>query len=458
MATLMLFPRRFGKTTSVAMFLAMLLHVCRGIKIVVVSPTQDVSNMLLSATRGFFYEIKDAEERTVTNQAKMFTVAFLDEFASMSRQTLLSTGRVNSISARAPTVQGNKGITADLIVMDEASRIDESFINEVIAPLLTVNNTSMICISTAVGANNYFSKLFTAKRHDNLFLRFQVSLVCDECRVAKIKCTHKTHLMPAWLNPNNHERAKLFMPNQDLFDQEVMGAIIDTDAEGVFMTDWLQRWRQRPVCEVQALHYTVTFVDTYGGGSNELAIVTITYDASHQGIVVLGAASYHSKNPEEDAKCLQNYFIALRHHPWQTSATRNLVAIESNFGGNDSMYYYQKLIADVCVVTPINDAKSLGVRTTQHNKATAVTVVSSNLNDNAVHFAKEWVDTEGKVAIQQERLLRQMACIKREWRHGWSFSGKSSKRGGQMQNDDIAIAFLMAIYWHRTLCLNSPDD
>jgi hypothetical protein len=469
MATLMLFPRRFGKTTAVAMFLATLLAVCRGIKIVIVSPTQDVSNMLLSAARGFFYEIPDAEDRTVTNQAKCFSVAYMGEFANVSKQTQLATGRINSLSARAPTIQGNKGITADLIVMDEASRVDQSFINEVIAPLLTKNNTCMICISTALGANNWFSKLFTKNqgRHDDLFLRFRVDLVCDDCRKQKIKCVHKTHLMPPWLNPDNHDRAKLFMPNQDLFDQEVMGAIVDTNSEGVFTVDWLERWRQRPLIHLAftlgetGMTHTVTFVDTYGGGANELAMVTVLAGGEHKhhqgshsgGMIVLGVASYHSLRPDQDAASLQSYFTALARHPAQRYHTRNFVAIESNFGGNDSVNNYQRLIEQVCPVNFIDDTKTLGTRTTQSNKASAVTLVSSNLDENQLHFASDAIATDAKAEVVRERLLRQLARIRRQWKHGWSFSGKGSQKSGQVENDDIAIAFLLAMYWHRHLQL-----
>jgi hypothetical protein len=450
MATLMLFPRRFGKTTAVALFLATLLDVCRGVKIVIVSPTQDVSNMLLSATRKFFYEIENAKERTITNQSKYFSVAYRGECTQSSKETILSSGRVNSLAARAPTVQGNKGITADVVVMDEASRVDEGFIQEVIAPLLTKDNTSMICISTALGANNHFSKLFQDDGPNTKhFLRFKISLACDACREERIKCVHNTHLMPPWLNPNNHDRAKLFMPDQDLFDQEVMGVIVDSNGEGVFRTALLQQWRERPLLSVPSIIDTVTFVDTYGGGENEMAIVTVTYHSERRCMVVLGIDSFHSQNPEQDAAMLQGYFTALFQHPSQCTYSQNYMAVESNFGGNDMVNLYQQLAAQVCPVRFINDARSLGVRTTQSNKMSAVTIASSNLLDSALYFAQDLICTQGKSAVFQERLLRQLAQIRRTGRHGNSFSGKGSMKKGKVQNDDIAISFLLAIYWHR---------
>jgi len=75
---------------------------------------------------------------------------------------------------------GNRGAGAKCIVLEEAAFIDPNLFFKVVVPIHSVNNTSLIAISTPDDEFNYFSKLLELKRDDKdtpLFLTLQVWLV-----------------------------------------------------------------------------------------------------------------------------------------------------------------------------------------------------------------------------------------------------------------------------------------
>ena len=65
---------------------------------------------------------------------------------------------------------------------------------EVIVPLLEVENTALICISTPQDSMNFYSEMFTLKTPDGkpLFNTLEVSLVCAACKASENpeRCPH----------------------------------------------------------------------------------------------------------------------------------------------------------------------------------------------------------------------------------------------------------------------------
>ena len=87
---------------------------------------------------------------------------------------------------------------------------------ETVAPLLCMQQTSMIAISTLTSSFNFYSRLIKMRNKvtgDPLFSVFQVQLACDACieKGAAAECVHRLHLIPRWQSSDRHEMLKTVM-------------------------------------------------------------------------------------------------------------------------------------------------------------------------------------------------------------------------------------------------------
>ena len=176
MAAMIMTPRRSGKTTAAAMACAVLLYVGRGMELLVFSSGQEMSSTFMQKVKAYFLQLPNAHERILRNDVKRFSVAHIDAPAGLSAEQLFAGKHVNTLLARAATVNGNKGVSADVFFLEEAALIPQSILGEVIAPMLKVSNSALVMLSTRRGPENYFDKLFA--RDDDasrrLFSRLQM--------------------------------------------------------------------------------------------------------------------------------------------------------------------------------------------------------------------------------------------------------------------------------------------
>jgi hypothetical protein len=98
---------------------------------------------------------------------------------------------------------------------------------EVVCPLLEMDVTSLICISTILNKLNFFSKLVNLVDGDGkqVFLVLKFTLECDfpECKADPTRCFHKIHEIPRWQSRRKHKRIRLIMQDQyELLLRETM--------------------------------------------------------------------------------------------------------------------------------------------------------------------------------------------------------------------------------------------
>lgn len=117
--TLVCTPRRFGKTTAVSMFCAVLLATCPNIWISVFSTGQRASSSLLDLTAKFFYMLPNEGLCLGSNQ----------RIIKKNQEQLWTRGErpddVRKMFSYPSTVAGLKGVGGNVLVMEEASRLDE---------------------------------------------------------------------------------------------------------------------------------------------------------------------------------------------------------------------------------------------------------------------------------------------------------------------------------------------
>lgn len=128
-------PRRFGKTVAVGMFVGAMALVVAGCEQAIFSTGRRASNKLLELVGQLVSQVPGGAERIVKSNQE--TVWISHPCGAVSK--------INSYPSCAKTL---RGVGGDVVYMEEASFMDLAVFYEVIVPLLEVDRTALICIST----------------------------------------------------------------------------------------------------------------------------------------------------------------------------------------------------------------------------------------------------------------------------------------------------------------------
>ena len=130
-------PRRFGKTTAVAMFVAALMCCCPRMWVSIFSTGKRASKSLLVQIKEVISSVPTMEKRVISSNVEELWVQ------PVNTTTKKDQSRCYSYPS---SVKGLKGVSAKVIVMEEASRLSTDVFYEVVVPLLGVNNTAVLGI------------------------------------------------------------------------------------------------------------------------------------------------------------------------------------------------------------------------------------------------------------------------------------------------------------------------
>lgn len=93
-------------------------------------------------------------------------------------------------------VQTTRGTGGDIIVIDEAAHVKEDLFYETVVPILALEKTAFLGISTADSSSNYYSQLMETVDHEGkpFFRVIRAGRICDACQslpyAQKINCDH----------------------------------------------------------------------------------------------------------------------------------------------------------------------------------------------------------------------------------------------------------------------------
>jgi hypothetical protein len=155
---------------------------------------------------------------------------------------------------------------------------------EVVIPLLGVNGTSIVAISTPLGEDNWYSELIQKKMDDGsqLFNVIQYSLVCPECRKKGIsaQCAHRMDLLPPWKSESRQKLVKFLLGgSEDMFLTEAMGEISSSKSR-CFTEESLDQFLLYPLVNIPPLSSERTVfisIDPTSGVRSELAIASLFF-------------------------------------------------------------------------------------------------------------------------------------------------------------------------------------
>ena len=180
-SVLCLTPRRFGKTTAVAMFLAAYCICVPNSEQSVFSTGRRASQKLLELVRDMIKKTPWASRIVKCNQEELI----------LEGENVFDRRKIFSYPSCAKTL---RGVGGQVLYLEEAAYLDLSVFYEIVVPLLEMETTALIAISTPSDSLNFYSEMFELKdaQGDPFFRTINVSLVCDACRAAGqgSSCTH----------------------------------------------------------------------------------------------------------------------------------------------------------------------------------------------------------------------------------------------------------------------------
>jgi len=128
-------PRRFGKTVAVGMFVGAMALVVPGCEQAIFSTGRRASNKLLELVSQLVCQVSGAADRIVKSNQETVWISH-------------ACGTVSKINSYPSCAKTLRGVGGDVVYMEEASFMDLAVFYEVIVPLLEVDKTALICIST----------------------------------------------------------------------------------------------------------------------------------------------------------------------------------------------------------------------------------------------------------------------------------------------------------------------
>ena len=184
-------------------------------------------------------------------------------------------------------------------------------------PLLELDRTALICISTILDPCNYYSKLLELKDEngDSFFQVHRFTMACDACIEAGTpeQCTHMFRELPPWQSARKHRKIRAMMADEpELLMRETQGISSDLH-QRAFPQKFVRQWTMRAPFDHgarDAVRHVVLAIDPSGGGSSHFAVVSCFY---HLGtMAVCGLESVCAKSPDQYAAVLLQHCKLLR--------------------------------------------------------------------------------------------------------------------------------------------------
>jgi hypothetical protein len=159
-----------------------------------------------------------------------------------------------------------------VIVLEEAAHLKPALFHNVIVPLLTVQHTAMLAITSPGDEMNYVSILQDLKRPDGSpFLKnIAIGVVCDKCKEENnADCKHKLRRLPPWKTEERHDLVLAIygQQNKEAMMREAGGMVVSSHRylfEKKFVDAFKNSARYHFKYEVQLVEIGI---DPSGGGT-----------------------------------------------------------------------------------------------------------------------------------------------------------------------------------------------
>lgn len=433
-------PRRFGKTFAVGMFVSAYLMSVPNCKVCVFSPGRRQSVMMLDLIRDFVLKFPHGKTRIETkNQEKMILKG--DDGADK-----------RTVWAYPSKVETLKGVGGDLIILEEMAVIDMGVFYEVVVPLLELDNTAMIGISTIKGEDNFLTKFLKMKDDSGkpFFKSYMFYLACETCRNAGLasSCTHLMNELPAWQSQRKHKRIRAMMEDQkELLEQETIG-ISHSSNERAFSTKSINSLFDRPsIVTPGSIDFIFISIDPNGGGASDFALTSTYFFRGNY--YIIGGETVPSKDIEKNFDTLHNHYDLMNQNKIFKNSTKIFI-IENNLGF-EAQHYAKYINNNFKNLIVLKEQDSIGFHTDHKFKAASCEKLRALLQTNMISFSTDFFTASSSVEKIKEKYMDQLqnyVIVKDVPKSHFSkirktYTGKTSVGA----KDDLCITLQLNIYW-----------
>lgn len=259
MGVLAMTERRFGKTHMAAQFEAAVLYVIPQLESLVFSTGRRASSSFMRITRSYICALPMGADRIIADNQEDLQLGFgtmqRSIFKRVKTQELMKRMKMSANSSVMHSLPASgdrlRGVTGAIVFMEEAAYIDPKTFHTVIVPLMKIQHSTILGISTPSDRFNYYSSLFQAcdQNGNPLFEQLTVRKVCGACQEAQTGCPHVPYEPPTW-NPIGRARLVewILRDSPELLQREAQG-IVATDSQPIFQPRWIATLETRPTHE-----------------------------------------------------------------------------------------------------------------------------------------------------------------------------------------------------------------
>ena len=336
-------PRRWGKTWSVAMFVAAMAVTVPGLRILIFSTGGRASGSLMELIVKFIgyagYErhiCKVGVERVSIARGERPPGVTVRSAAAKDMTQLASTAHIFSFPA---SVSSLRGCTGRLILVEEAAFLKEEMFKQVIVPLLGVVGTVMLMISTPDDEYGYYVELMNTKNEhgEPMFKTIRIGLSCDACvkTGTMAQCVHVVRNFPPWKTAGLLAKQSPIMARDSKTNARENYGVLASDRQFVFGKNYIQTWftglRVRLFDPVDTVFMAV---DPAGGSDvSDYTIATMVYVRGLD--IIVGLDRSDSRQPEEITGMILNHSAMLLENPLFIDASLVLI-VEGNMSRIDA--------------------------------------------------------------------------------------------------------------------------
>ena len=429
---LCLTPRRFGKTYAVAMFAAAVLVSVPRSEQAIFSTGRRASQKMLETIHRFMQHVKPPGLKVLKFNQELIELQGPEGKRS-----------VCSYPSNAKTL---RGVGGDVLYLEEAAFMSMDVFFEIVTPLLEMQQTALIAISTPQDATNFYSELFELKdaEGEDMFNTMRVSLICDACMESEHpeRCPHRAHLIPPWKSDAKLKMVKDIYGDQTLLLQRESMGVITEDATSVFPQDHVEWIFKQDIGPPPTLQPSILFCvcDPTGGGNSRMCLITFMLWRNAVYLVAMDA---------ERANGFMEVRDVLMRHIWRVRKMFRRVHIhficESNMGQEAS--HMEAMLNEVPMLTAESEKTRSGVTTTYARKELYILELQRHVVTRALFFTQ--VPGFPTCVSEQNRALlrKELLGFKRLTVENMTVRNKFIYTGKQRGNDDTVMALSIGVWW-----------
>lgn len=377
-------PRRLGKTWCICMYLAVCMIAIPSFEGIV------ISGSALSAGKnvGFARTLQEVLR-------KAFGINRFNRDGKHETSIILNS-TVRKVNCFSGHIGDNlRGIGCEVLVLEEAAFLEQNTVVNVAIPIMRVDYTSIIMISSPPqDENNMFARFM---RGNFLYTR-KISYVCEDCEKIGIRetCIHRAHALPTWIDTSNDEELDKITGGGDSLMVESMGIERKQDDTRCFKQHLVEQLFAKPRMPVpNGSRYVYMGVDPVGGSSREELSKSdfVLYTICGPGTIILGAEAINVARFADYKDRVLEHIRRMRARPGFENST---IVLDVESGTGLEADHIQSLVFSTGNVIALNDfagGRKPGTLTTNHNKMEMTQHFQVKLEKGDIFFAEDFITT-----------------------------------------------------------------